>query len=806
MKVESLRILNKKRKQSQRISSPGGSGGGENHAKSPPPRSTGTGMLKSNSLPLPNRSSDVGRMVPGLSKSASIGPGNTKESKESARRRFVWSVPLHQDFVASVFDIGLKCASPKLLLEMMPVVDGLTSEHIKSHLQKYRLHRQRSREEFLKSYAYLTDLDGNKGFGGGSAAATRKAAAAAAEDVKGNFPRFVPDSGPEEGRCASNCNCNDSPTSTGVVSGVNSGCDGVGGGKVPAGCCGGNEDGDGKVSVQFSAVAANGVAKSKILSKATNWVMPVDASEQVCGTTEGKPASEAGGAPRADGAGRKETAGVAPQLQAASGSTQAVTTTLLQSHLELLARGIDMQMKFHHHLREVVESQRTLQVQLLTKQGEPLPPPPLPPPRPSPLPKGKGLSSPRAPPKVAGMSTPATHGSSQFTQTASSSCLYRSLQAPNGMGFTGIERSNGGYRCVPKASQHAAESGSRRAVIECSKASRCTPKVRSAVDAARGIRTPPETRNVDMEQPPADSAHANVAVGTRQGVSPGKPDEESPQLNLASPRADFSLHSGSGVLQLPPTSLSMGRQGLGVGQRGYVPGEYTLISKSSETAAGGGLPIARGQTGVMGQVGGRVGVVHPDNFASRNPTETRGPLSMLGLVPPSSTDATEQETLALQRHMQTQMEMHRTMLEASADQANHFGAQRAWYGGEGAPYVGTFAAGNGEAAVANVQDSSSGEQGRWRERGGNGGGEAVRTEVGNKDQRPDALPLQPSPSDPGDSSGLMDIMQQDDDFDFNWLDRGGGELKPGDNPVSVRSAAERSTGEEQSSLFSFLMG
>jgi len=51
-----------------------------------------------------------------------------------------------------VFDVGLKNASPKAIIELLPQTQALTSEHIKSHLQKFRVHRGRSREEFLSHY------------------------------------------------------------------------------------------------------------------------------------------------------------------------------------------------------------------------------------------------------------------------------------------------------------------------------------------------------------------------------------------------------------------------------------------------------------------------------------------------------------------------------------------------------------------------------------------------------------------------------------------------------------------------------
>lgn len=37
----------------------------------------------------------------------------------------------------------LVAAGAQVLMDLMPVTDILTTEHIKSHLQKYRLHHQR---------------------------------------------------------------------------------------------------------------------------------------------------------------------------------------------------------------------------------------------------------------------------------------------------------------------------------------------------------------------------------------------------------------------------------------------------------------------------------------------------------------------------------------------------------------------------------------------------------------------------------------------------------------------------------------
>ncbi|KAM3568995.1 hypothetical protein VYU27_008899 [Nannochloropsis oceanica] len=56
------------------------------------------------------------------------------------------------DFVGAVFKLGLKCSSPKVLMDLMPMTETLTTEHIKSHLQKYRLHGNRSKDEFVEYF------------------------------------------------------------------------------------------------------------------------------------------------------------------------------------------------------------------------------------------------------------------------------------------------------------------------------------------------------------------------------------------------------------------------------------------------------------------------------------------------------------------------------------------------------------------------------------------------------------------------------------------------------------------------------
>ena len=64
------------------------------------------------------------------------------------RKRFVWPDTLHRDFVGAVLDVGLRGATPALVLESFHLSanlsDGsrrLTSEQVRAQLQKYEVFR-----------------------------------------------------------------------------------------------------------------------------------------------------------------------------------------------------------------------------------------------------------------------------------------------------------------------------------------------------------------------------------------------------------------------------------------------------------------------------------------------------------------------------------------------------------------------------------------------------------------------------------------------------------------------------------------
>ncbi|XP_071708634.1 two-component response regulator ARR2-like isoform X2 [Rutidosis leptorrhynchoides] len=60
----------------------------------------------------------------------------------SKKARVVWSIELHQQFVAAINMIGIDKAVPKRILELMNVPD-LSRENVASHLQKYRQYLRR---------------------------------------------------------------------------------------------------------------------------------------------------------------------------------------------------------------------------------------------------------------------------------------------------------------------------------------------------------------------------------------------------------------------------------------------------------------------------------------------------------------------------------------------------------------------------------------------------------------------------------------------------------------------------------------
>lgn len=69
------------------------------------------------------------------------------------KQRCQWSEANHRKFVAEIFELGMLHASPTLIQQyMLSNAEGLTSEKIKSHLQKFRNKQDKSKEEFMALY------------------------------------------------------------------------------------------------------------------------------------------------------------------------------------------------------------------------------------------------------------------------------------------------------------------------------------------------------------------------------------------------------------------------------------------------------------------------------------------------------------------------------------------------------------------------------------------------------------------------------------------------------------------------------
>ncbi|GAX14988.1 hypothetical protein FisN_12Lh317 [Fistulifera solaris] len=80
---------------------------------------------------------------------ASSSQGNGKQAKHDRP----WSESIHRSFVEAIYDIGVKNASPAVIMEHMSMVDdSITSERVKSHLQKYRNNKEKSKQEFFAEF------------------------------------------------------------------------------------------------------------------------------------------------------------------------------------------------------------------------------------------------------------------------------------------------------------------------------------------------------------------------------------------------------------------------------------------------------------------------------------------------------------------------------------------------------------------------------------------------------------------------------------------------------------------------------
>eukprot|EP00190_Bangiopsis_sp_CCMP1999_P002843 CAMPEP_0198735532 /NCGR_PEP_ID=MMETSP1475-20131203/60236_1 /TAXON_ID= ORGANISM="Unidentified sp., Strain CCMP1999" /NCGR_SAMPLE_ID=MMETSP1475 /ASSEMBLY_ACC=CAM_ASM_001111 /LENGTH=473 /DNA_ID=CAMNT_0044499209 /DNA_START=390 /DNA_END=1811 /DNA_ORIENTATION=- len=75
---------------------------------------------------------------------------STRKTGQDTKKRLVWTPALHVRFVKAINMVGMENAVPKTILELMNV-KGLTTEHVKSHLQKFRNNLRKAKSEDLES-------------------------------------------------------------------------------------------------------------------------------------------------------------------------------------------------------------------------------------------------------------------------------------------------------------------------------------------------------------------------------------------------------------------------------------------------------------------------------------------------------------------------------------------------------------------------------------------------------------------------------------------------------------------------------
>ncbi len=74
-------------------------------------------------------------------------------TEDAAGEEEDWGTKIHRSFVSAIYEVGLKHASPSVILEHMSEhPETINSERVKSHLQKYRSKRERSKQEFMDEY------------------------------------------------------------------------------------------------------------------------------------------------------------------------------------------------------------------------------------------------------------------------------------------------------------------------------------------------------------------------------------------------------------------------------------------------------------------------------------------------------------------------------------------------------------------------------------------------------------------------------------------------------------------------------
>ena len=100
----------------------------------------------------PSKTTGLVNSKAGSSNAGGSGDATRKSESRMQKKRLVWTPELHERFVTAIEEVGIGQAVPKTLVMIMNV-EGLTTEHVKSHLQKYRNSLRKEAEEEAKERA-----------------------------------------------------------------------------------------------------------------------------------------------------------------------------------------------------------------------------------------------------------------------------------------------------------------------------------------------------------------------------------------------------------------------------------------------------------------------------------------------------------------------------------------------------------------------------------------------------------------------------------------------------------------------------
>ncbi|XP_010532126.1 PREDICTED: myb family transcription factor EFM-like [Tarenaya hassleriana] len=110
--------------------------------KKPLPKSNKQPVKTTSSPPAPTASSSTAETGGGKRVSEKV-EEQQHQTQTHRKQRRCWSPELHRRFLNALQQLGgSNAATPKQIRELMKV-DGLTNDEVKSHLQKYRLHKRR---------------------------------------------------------------------------------------------------------------------------------------------------------------------------------------------------------------------------------------------------------------------------------------------------------------------------------------------------------------------------------------------------------------------------------------------------------------------------------------------------------------------------------------------------------------------------------------------------------------------------------------------------------------------------------------